>query len=139
MFKLGKSRSAADKRQRKEPLEASYRAVSVRAGKDACEAARSLSSDRMLSAEAPLLPLADCDRIDRCACSYQHHGDRRDGPRRQADGAPPVAASSHGEERRRALGRRADDDPDLDIEEAAAPEDSNLVSDTYYGYGRGSD
>jgi hypothetical protein len=51
-------------------------AVSIEVGRRPCEAAQAMRDRRFLSAEAPPLPLKDCD-ADACQCRYQHHEDRR--------------------------------------------------------------
>ena len=101
-----------------------FHAVEIHASRSACDAAREVTGRRYLSAEAPLLPLADCSDPRRCNCRYRHYQDRRDGPRRDAEMGLPVKSASDGTERRRALGRRLDDDP--------AHEDT--LADTYYDY-----
>ena len=55
---------------------APFHAVSIKHAADACAAARDLSGKRFLSAEAPTLPLPDCD-AGNCDCRFVHHGDRR--------------------------------------------------------------
>jgi hypothetical protein len=85
-----------------------YHCVSVVAGIDACAAARALAGARLLSAEAPRLPLAGCTMPDACRCTYVHHDDRRAGPRRASERgglADPWSLT----ERRREGGRRATD------------------------------
>jgi hypothetical protein len=57
-------------------------AVSVESDFMVCDAARKLGDKRFLSAEAPPLPLPDCDR-GRCECRYVHHEDRRVGDERR--------------------------------------------------------
>ena len=124
----------------KQPSEArrepSYHAVSVKAGKNPCAAVRSFSEKRVLSAEALLLPLADCDRAGHCTCSYRHHDDRREGPRRHAEGAPPTGGVAEYSERREDRGRRSEDHPDYDELTDNDTDESRLVADTYYGYAR---
>ncbi len=51
-------------------------AVSIESEGVPCGAARALSDQRFLSAEAPVLPLAGCD-AQHCDCRYVHHDDRR--------------------------------------------------------------
>ena len=85
-----------------------YHAVSVVSGAQACAAAKQLRSVRMLSAEAPRLPLANCDCPGTCKCTYRHHDDRRAGPRRAKERgqlAGPWAVTN----RRHWAGRRATD------------------------------
>ncbi len=128
--------------QRPDPSQATpYHAVSVCAGKDACAAAQRFSGKRVLSAEALLLPLADCDRANRCTCHYRHHDDRRERPRRQSEGAPPAGPPVQQAERREKKGRRSEDLEEYHEAESDNVDDSRLVADTYYGYAQklGSD
>jgi hypothetical protein len=53
-----------------------YHSVSITPGLHQCAAVKDLAGVRIVSAEAPPLPLPDCD-IDECSCRYQHHDDRR--------------------------------------------------------------
>jgi hypothetical protein len=87
-----------------------YHCVSVLAGPDACPDALDLGRARILSAEAPRLPLATCDRPSDCRCRYQHHDDRRAGARRAGERGE-LADPWVNTERRRARGRRAGDVP----------------------------
>ena len=85
-----------------------YHAVAIVPGAKACEEARHLMRKRFLSADAPLLPLKNCDAA-KCTCRYQHFQDRRSEPRRVTDGAiVRMNGTWQGVERRRG-GRRADD------------------------------
>ena len=86
-----------------------YHAVSVRQTAAACAAAKIIRERRFLSAEAPMLPLPDCNTPRSCRCRYQHFEDRREGPRRDADVGLP-GMNWYVEERRVAqYGRRATD------------------------------
>ena len=58
-----------------------WHAVSIVPGLQSCAGAAGLARKRFLSREAPTLPLKDCDQ-ERCGCRYDHHNDRRKGPRR---------------------------------------------------------
>ena len=58
-----------------------FHAVTIVSGRHACTAARQLAGKRFLSREAPVLPLKDCNS-EECECRYEHHEDRRIGPRR---------------------------------------------------------
>jgi hypothetical protein len=82
--------------------------VSVVGGPNACAAAKQLKNVRVLSAEAPRLPLANCDCPEACACTYRHYDDRRAGPRRARElgelGNPWSMT-----DRRRSIGRRETD------------------------------
>jgi len=85
-----------------------YHCVEVIAPASGCEAARSLKNIRLLSADAPRLPLATCDRAAHCACRYRHFNDRRLGPRRDVEHAR-LPAGHKGTERREWRGRRDSD------------------------------
>lgn len=92
-----------------------FHCVSVVAGANACPAALAFTTSRLLSAQAPRLPLASCDRPDLCYCGFRHFDDRRVGVRRareRGELADPWAVT----ERRRQRGRRA-----MDRLEASAP------------------
>jgi hypothetical protein len=85
-----------------------FHAVSVVCGQNACATAKQLRNIRVLSVDAPRLPLATCDSPDTCRCTYRHHDDRRAGPRRAKELgqlADPWAMT----ERRRYFGRRETD------------------------------
>jgi hypothetical protein len=85
-----------------------YHAVCVVSGPKACAAAKQLKNVRVLSADAPRLPLANCDCPGACRCTYRHHDDRRAGPRRARErgqlGGPWAMT-----DRRRSVGRRETD------------------------------
>lgn len=91
-------------RQRREPSNP-YHAVSIQPGLSACAAAYRCSGVRVLSCDAPGLPLPDCDALH-CQCQYRTYPDRRVGPRRRGDAG---AALRSGEERRQLTGRRSSD------------------------------
>ena len=59
-----------------------YHCVSVIAGVHACAAAKAIKDQRILSAEAPRLPLPTCDMPADCRCVFRKFDDRRAGPRR---------------------------------------------------------
>ncbi len=56
-----------------------YRATSIVAGPDACEAVKGLQNKRFLVAnkDIPQIPVPNCDE-PRCTCKYAHHPDRRE-------------------------------------------------------------
>jgi hypothetical protein len=85
-----------------------YHCVSVVAGAKACPAALELRDTRLLSADAPRLPLDACDRPSDCDCRYQHFDDRRAGPRRAGERGG-FADPWMNTERRRSRGRRSTD------------------------------
>jgi hypothetical protein len=82
-----------------------YHCVEIIAGPGGCKAAVELKKVRLLSADAPRLPLATCDTPGQCDCRYRHYDDRRAGPRRGAEtgtGVRPWTQTN----RRKARGRR---------------------------------
>lgn len=85
-----------------------YHCVEVIASSSGCAAARSLKHVRLLSSEAPRLPLASCDQPATCKCVYRHFDDRRQGPRRESEHATRPLGHK-GPERRKRLGRRESD------------------------------
>ena len=91
----------------------SYHAVSIQFEKWACRAAKEYEGRRLLAAEAPKLPLPDCDAAE-CRCHFVHYEDRRSGrDRRSPFGSGGVAAASgrFEQERREGSARREDPDP----------------------------
>lgn len=112
-----------------------WHAVEIVCPADACEAACEAKGHRYLATEAPLLPLKGCDQMDRCHCRYRHHEDRRRGPRRRSDGAPPDSAMSNTANRRRMDSRREDDAIPDDFY-AEGDDSPSLIEDTYYDYVR---
>lgn len=85
----------------------SFHAVAIRPGDDSCEHVYRWTGRRILSSDAPTLPLRGCT-AHTCTCQYKHFADRRAGPRRTTDHFNlPVEFS--GSERRLGRGRRATD------------------------------
>ncbi len=87
-----KKRAANDKKSNKKPaaterrvseIATPYHAVAIRPGRRICNAVNEIHGKRMLSSEAPLLPLPGCDIAD-CSCSYVHYKDRRSGKDRRS-------------------------------------------------------
>jgi hypothetical protein len=70
-----------------------------------CKAVRAISGQRFLSAEAPRLPLADCDQPT-CRCRYQHFTDRRTDARRDGDVGIGIASDLYNAECRRSAARK---------------------------------
>lgn len=66
------------------PAKSRWAAVQLVPGLRCCAAVKLAARKRWLSAVAPRFPLAGCD-LKTCECRYQHHSDRRAGPRRRAD------------------------------------------------------
>jgi len=104
-----------------------FHAVEIRCAKNACQAAQDSHGQRYVSAEAPPLPLDQCDQPDLCQCRYQHHADRRDDSRRDDDVGLPTQSDPKRFERRHAKGRRSGD-----IAEDAKP--CSVSEDSYYEY-----
>ena len=111
---------------------ARFHAVEIRCAGPACEAAQQARGKRYLSSEAPLLPLAGCDRPDRCRCRYEHFDDRRAASRREAEAEPPDTGPGDGPERRHLPSRRVEDFT------VSTTEFSSSLDDSYYGYRRSS-
>jgi hypothetical protein len=65
-------------------ISTAHHAVSIVPGYRCCHEARELAGTRFLSREAPALPLKNCGSGN-CSCRYEHHEDRRSGPRRARD------------------------------------------------------
>jgi hypothetical protein len=86
-----------------------YHCVEVVAGAHACTAARALKHVKLLSADAPKLPLATCENPADCDCTYEHFSDRRHGSRR-ADEHVLNAIAYTVDERRSGRGRRVTDE-----------------------------
>ena len=83
-------------------------AIMSRAG-ESCAAAILCRSRRFLSGEAPLLPLAECDRPRSCPCTYRHYMDRRAKPRRSGESGAIISTRKPVAEKRASRGRRATD------------------------------
>lgn len=66
------------------PRVAQKKTVAIHPGANACAAAQELAGKPFSPAEAPKLPLPDCD-VRECRCSYDADTDRRKGNRRRAD------------------------------------------------------
>lgn len=85
-----------------------YHAVSINPPLvGACAAAQRCAGKRFLSADAPTLPLAQCD-MSTCQCRYRHHEDRRTDSRRIVDHGG-ISRVWNGSERRQSSGRRISD------------------------------
>ncbi|MGB7990122.1 MAG: hypothetical protein WCF44_12035 [Candidatus Methylophosphatis roskildensis] len=59
-----------------------YHCVAIRSRGVVCVAARTLVGKRLLSSEAPTLPVPGCTAAN-CRCSYVHYDDRRADDRRE--------------------------------------------------------
>jgi len=104
-----------------------FHAVEIRCTNNACQAAQDTQGERYLSAEAPALPLGQCDRPDQCQCRYQHHEDRRGNSRRGGGNGLTAQQDADRVEQRKLKGRRADD-----IAEDGKP--CSVSEDSYYEY-----
>ena len=93
-------------RTAEKPRVSPYHAVSIRCGKNACQAVQVRLGERHLSAEAAMLPLEQCDRPDRCECRFQHYDDRRRKSRRRSDQGLSAQTDPERIERRHAKDRR---------------------------------
>jgi hypothetical protein len=100
---------------KKKSIHTAYHAVSIKFGKDACAAAKSLTGERFLASEAPQIPLPGCD-APACECRFTHHKDRRSGKDRRSPfgrGSIGGGTGRFDAERRQMSDRRksADDEP----------------------------
>jgi hypothetical protein len=91
------------------PLRLRYHAVSIVSDSTACAQAKALKGVRLLSLSAPRLPIVGCTSPEGCHCKFQHHSDRRAGPRRSGLRTSPPGATSTSDNRRSSLGRRDSD------------------------------
>ncbi|WP_394205067.1 hypothetical protein [Shewanella waksmanii] len=89
-----------------------HHAVAVVMADDACKAVQQIQGTRYLSADAPTIPLPNCDSSN-CQCHYQHYEDRRqpDSERRIDFGITHDLYGAFGEQNRRgnSRGRRKTD------------------------------
>lgn len=108
---FGKAKSGTKPARAAKTPQQAFHAVAIATGWPSCAAARELEGQSFLSAEAPLLPLRDCDQAS-CDCAYQHHRDRRGGPRRDEElGLPGLGFRATNEDRRQRVERRAGNRP----------------------------
>ena len=99
-------RRRSDRARANKAYRTPFAAVAICSGEESCDAAKEITGVRYLSADAPLIPLKECDRPRLCACRYDHFSDRRIAPRREADGAMPPNHRSFGVDRRVMRDRR---------------------------------
>ena len=85
-----------------------FHAVSIVPGQTACKEVLALKDVRLLSVEGPRVPLPNCTTPHQCDCRFQHHDDRRAGPRRQPGRSSATQAWTDAE-RRTGRGRRSTD------------------------------
>ena len=115
LYLLGRgrgNRSHPRRQAAQTPPSGPYAAVSVEPATIACEAARRVAGRRYLRAEAPGVPLRDCDGR-RCGCRLQSHADRRQAEedRRLGVGLQSelYLTSGNHDRRRKRRGRRSSD------------------------------
>jgi hypothetical protein len=89
-----------------------FHAISIVADPGACAQAKALTGVRLLSVEAPRLPVVGCTNPDGCRCKFQHYEDRRAGPRRLGLRTLIREDWSADDNRRHSLGRRDVDHAD---------------------------
>lgn len=98
--------SAAVKRPRKSTK---YHSVTIELDPHPCAAVKAIGGAKLLSHEAPILPVSECDQAN-CRCRYIHHDDRRGWIRRGYESAlGQIAALGAPKDRRSARGRREND------------------------------
>jgi hypothetical protein len=85
-----------------------WHAVAIVPGATHCQAVEAIKGRRILSSEAPILPLPKCD-VAVCKCKYRHHEDRRGEPRRSEEAQGAGMRSRDGVDRRNSRGRRETD------------------------------
>jgi hypothetical protein len=96
------------RRRRGESHAGGFHCVAIKPGQPSCEAVRAVGARRFLAAEAPPVPLPDCD-LPTCRCRYLHLEDRRQEVRRIGAGGMGRLDSPDWKERRRGHGRRRTD------------------------------
>ena len=84
-----------------------FHGVEIIPGERACDAVSGLARRRLLSEDAPRLPLNTCSSPRDCACKYKHYVDRRTDARRESDKGLP--ARGHPTDKRDGSGRRITD------------------------------
>ena len=106
--KTGSRVSKTDARAKRKPA-GKFHAVTIELDPHACPAIRQFEGETLLSKDAPMLPLAECDQAS-CQCRFVHHEDRRRQSRRgyQSDLAR-IAELGANDERRKRAGRRESD------------------------------
>jgi len=84
-FFFFKNKKVPDERVKNKAAEkhGEFHSISIHHNSAACDAVKELDGQRILSAEAPELPLPGCD-VAQCQCKFHHHEERRAGERRGA-------------------------------------------------------
>ena len=107
MFRLTKKPRRSPSKPRISSLMHLFHGVEIVPGSRACDAVSGLSKQRLLSEDAPRLPLNTCTNPRDCACKYKHFVDRRTTARRESDeGLPPRTLPT---DKRAGTGRRITD------------------------------
>jgi len=83
LFRRRASQDPAPRKAR--PAGGRFGAVEIRIRSGACRAARTLEGQRLLSTEAPALPLPECTAVQ-CSCKFTKWSDRRSEGRRLEHG-----------------------------------------------------
>lgn len=96
--------------QMKAPPEAKspYRGVAIKPSNGGCGAVQRWLGKRLLSREAPALPVPGCGS-PHCQCTFQHFDDRRAGERRHSGTSARESGGEKWAERRCTRGRRKTD------------------------------
>lgn len=82
-FLLRPKTSKKKKKSANKIVHGKYHCVTVDFSKGACDAVKKLNRQRILSSEAPVLPLSGCD-AEICNCRFHHYEERRGEERRDA-------------------------------------------------------
>lgn len=109
MYRFRLRNQLSGNRERKQTISNPWHAISVVTGVYACDAAVARREQRVLSADAPQLPLSNCQQPGTCTCHYRHHSDRRHSLRRARDNGLPNRDYTGTDRRSEKRGQRATD------------------------------
>ena len=112
ILKRGRSAKSEQDNAAKNERRTRFRGVEIIPGEDGCcGAVAALGGKRMLSHEAPKLPLAECTAAE-CSCTYRLFDDRRSEVRRAADEVYDIASELFEDDQRSLsrTGRRESDE-----------------------------
>lgn len=90
-------------------MSSKWHAITLQLEETSCAAAAQCRNKRFLSAQAPMLPMRECDRSASCPCKFKHLDDRRTGRRRSDDVHRGLRSEFIECNRRAARGRRTVD------------------------------
>ena len=96
---------------------------------------KALKNARLLSLEAPRLPVVGCTNPGGCHCRFQHHDDRRAGPRRTGLGKSTQGTWSADDNRRHSAGRRDSDYADGAVQTLLVDGEAVYVGGDFTGIG----